>query len=621
MTCSINSGRSTLPRLASALVGLLLAASAAAEVPVAAGQRGDLEQAWFRVADALEPLNLSEVNERVDELLQIARHLEIKRLTPYATALIIKARKLDPFEAGPLLEQSLRLDPWSPEAWLAAARARSQQDAPFKALVACSRGFAALTVDDRLQHLIRPSAVLGLLPVLLLGLAVWTLMLIRTVLARLWHDLSETGSTLKLGPNAPVFAVVAIALPLFAAGDPVWLLLWVFALGWAYLPPMQKLQGVGVFILVALTPYLMASSFNQMTHRRNPIYEATSALQERRLAPGALEDLIALASDFADQPDYFRLLGDAFRQQGLYDSASWAYREGLRLAPESGRLAIALGTIDYLQGDFNAALQAFDVARETGVDPVVAYYNLSLTLSQTYHFRESEEAMLAARAADSARLQALTAELDQQQLIVPRFSKEDADALVASEDPVTLLNRGLLPPPLERERTILHPLAIGAVLALVIAIGHFLLREHLGGLASACIKCGRAFCHRCKLSRESQSYCTQCVNIFLRKDMVAIEAQVSKRKQVARHNRLRTFERRLFDLVLPGTGLASVGRPALGALLSLCVLVSASVALSWLPHYLSPLLLDAWIVPLQVVGGLVWLGAVVAAQLVAVERS
>ena len=621
MTYSTNSGRSTLPRLASTLASALLASAAFGAMPITVGQRGDLEQSWFRVAEALDPVDIDDVTEKIDELLQVARRLEIQRLTPYATALVIKAGKLDPFEARPLVEQAVRLDPWSPEAWLAVARARFQQNSPFQGLVAFGRGVAASVLDDRLQHLIWPSAVLGLVPILLLGMAVWALMLIRVVLARLWHDLSETGSMLRLGPNAPVFAVVSIALPLFAAGDPVWLLLWVFALGWAYLPALQKLQGVGVFFLVALTPYLMARSFNEMTHRRNPIHEAASALQERRYAPRALEDLVSLEPDFADQPDYYRLLGDAFRQQGFYDSAAWAYREGLRLDPESGKLALALGTIDYIQGDYNAALQAFDAARQTGVDPVVANYDLSLTLSQTYHFRESEEAMLAARAANPERLQALTSGKDQQQLIVPRFSRPEADALLASEDQVTLLNRGLLPPPLERERTLFHPLAIGAVLALVIAIGHFLVREKTGGLAGACIKCGRAFCRRCKLSRESQSYCTQCVNIFLRKDMVAIETQVTKRKQVSRYHQLKLIERRAFDLVLPGTGLASVGRPLLGAILSLAVLIAASVALSWLPNLLSPLLLDAWLLPLQVVAALVWIVAVAIAQFVPTERS
>lgn len=621
MTCSISFGRSTLRRLASALAAVLLAAAASGEVPLGVGQRGDLEQAWFRVADALEPAQFEDVTERVDELLQVARRLEIKRLTPFATALIIRARKLDPFDARPLLEQAVRLDPWSPEAWLAVARARFQHNAPIQGSAAFVRAAASLFVDDRLQHLLGPSAVQGLLPPLLLGLALWTLILIRTVLVRLWHDLSETGSLLKLGPNAPVFAVVAIALPLFAAGDPIWLLLWVLALGWAYLPPMLKLQGAGVFVVVALTPILLTSSFIHMTHRRNAIQEATSALQARRYDPRALEDLVALAPDFGDQPHYYRLLGDCFRQQGLYDTAAWSYREGLRLAPESGELALALGTVDYLQGDYNASLQAFDAARQNGADPVVTNYNLSLTLSQTYHFRESEEAMLAARAADGPRLHKLTSGRDQQQLIVPRFTHAEATLLLASEDQVTLLNRGLLPPPLERERTIFHPLAIGSVLFLVLAIGHFLVREHTGGLAKACIKCGRAFCSRCKLSRESQSYCTQCVNIFLRKDMVAIEAQLEKRKQVARYSQLTLIERRVFDLLLPGAGISGAGRPVLGAFLSLVALLSLSAALSWLPNYLSPLLLDAWLRPLQVLAVLTWLLTMIAAQVARADRS
>jgi len=592
----------------------------AAAVPATTGQRSDLEQAWFRVAESLDPAAPELVAERVDELLQIARRLEIRRLTPYATALVVRAGSADAGYANRLLEQAVRLDPGSPEAWLALARIRFSQRSFGSGAAAFVRGLRALGDDTRLRHLVGPSAVLGLLPVLLLGAAIWMVITIRRVLARLWHDLNESGTRLKLGPNAPVFAAVAVALPLFAAGDPVWLLLWVFALAWAYLPAAQKLVGAGLIVLVGLAPYLFASSYGAMTHGRNPILETAAALREDRYAPQALEDLASLVSDFGDQPDYFRLLGDAYRQQGLYDAAAWSYREGLRLAPEHGRLAIALGTIDYLQGDYNAALQAFDAARQTGVDPVVANYNLSLTLSQTYHFRESEEAMSAAKAAGGERLRALTASRDRQQLIVPGFTPEEAQRLLANEDQVTLLNLGLLPPPLERERTFLHPLAIGAMLALVLAIGHFLAREHTGGLAGACIKCGRTYCRRCKLSRESQSYCTQCVNIFLRKDMVAIETQVGKRKQVARYQQLRLIERRVIDVILPGAGLADAGRPLIGALLSLVALLGAGIALSWLPALLRPTLLDAWLTPLTAVASLCWLGAIVAAQLIPPER-
>ncbi len=128
------------------------------------------------------------------------------------------------------------------------------------------------------------------------------------------------------------------------------------------------------------------------------------------------------------------------------------------------------------EGDYNAALQSFQAALETGYDPVVANYNLSLTYAQTYHFRESDEAMAAARQAGGERLAALTPARDRD-IIHPVFSLAQARAMLARKDPLILLNRGLSPPPLARSRTFAHPLAIGCVLALIIAVVHLLVRQ------------------------------------------------------------------------------------------------------------------------------------------------
>jgi len=55
-----------------------------------------------------------------------------------------------------------------------------------------------------------------------------------------------------LGANAPVLGLFVIALPLFAGGDPVWLVLWMFALAWAYLPVGQRAIGaVGLLVVTA----------------------------------------------------------------------------------------------------------------------------------------------------------------------------------------------------------------------------------------------------------------------------------------------------------------------------------------------------------------------------------
>ena len=617
---SINSGRSLWPLRASIAAVLFVALAPIAGAQQPSVQRGDLERVWYRTTEALEPLNIEVLRERTDELLQVSGRLGLKRLTPFADALVIRSRNLDPVERLLLLRQAERLDPSSPEAGYALAATLYGDGEIIPATGAVVRASIALLRDGRLGGRVRASLLVAALPIVGLALLLWAILAVRRVAGRVWHDLSEMGALFRLGPNAPVLALIVIGLPVFIAGDPVWLVLWIFALSWAYFSAPQKVLGLLALVLVMASPTLLEVGFRDLTHPRNAVLEATAALDEFRYAPMALRELTALASTFGDDPDYYRLVGDCYRQAGMYDAAASTYREGLRIKPTDGSLQVALGTIDYLQGDFNAALQAFDTARAAGVDPVVSNYNLSLTLAQTYHFRESEAAMEAARSAGEARLQSLTRSRDQQQLIIPRFSAVEARALLDRKDPLTLLNRGILPPPLQRERTVLHPLAIAALVSLLFALGHFLVRERTGGLAHACIKCGRPFCRRCKLARESQSYCTQCVNIFLRKDMVSIDAQVAKRQQVARYQRVQQIERRLYDVVLPGSGIALVGRPLLGAALAACAVVGVGAASFWFPRFLSPILLGDSLLPIQVIGWLAWAAAAVIAQVVPVGR-
>ena len=620
MTSSTSCARCSSLRLASAVLAVLALLPGWAVAQSSAARGGDLEPSWTRVTQAIEAGDLELVRERCDALLQAAERHRLRRLTPMALALVARSRAVEQTAGRALLDQATRLDPASPEVWLAVAhdRVAAGDWTGFPAPLA--RAAAALVRDARLTHLVWPSAVLSLVAVALAVFGLWALVAIRTALPRLWHDLAELGAHWRLGSNAFVLALLLLALPLFAGGDPILLALWVFALSWSYFSAGQKAIGVAALLLVATAPLVVDVAYRALTHPDNAVKRAASALAEQRYDPGVLEELNALADLFGDDPEFRRLQGDCYRQYGLLDAAAIAYREGIRVAPRDGDLALASGTINYLEGDYHAALAAFQSAREAGVDPQAVYYNLALTHAQLYHFRESDEAMTQARSTGEARLRELT-QGRAQEILQPIVSQRQARDLLARKDTVTLLNRGLLAPPLLREQWLTHPLALGAFAALVIAIGVFLVRERTTGFAAACLKCGRAFCRRCKLSRESQSYCTQCVNIFLKKDMVAIEQQTAKRRQLRHYYFWQGIERRVADLVVPGLGLAGAGRTGAGlAFLMLAVMVAA-VFLVWLPRFVGPALLHIPVAPLPMVGAALWLALVVTAQLFEAERS
>ena len=617
-TSSSNCARSSWPRRASALLLALTPVVAFAAPPGERGRGGEIDQAWFRLAQSLDKFTPETLREHTDEVLQVADRSEVQRLTPFALALVAHVRTLTPAQIEPTLVQATRLDPRSPEAWLALADARLARASLAPGALALGHGVYSLVVDGRIHSLVSASALLASLAALVVAFLLWALLAMRRTVPRLWHDLTEMGAHWRLGSNAVALGLLVIALPAFAAGDPVWLLLWLFTLCWAYLPTGQRVVGVAGLLLLAATPTLVEIGFRAITHPPNSILSATEVLAEHRYEPQVLQELEPLADTFGDDPVYRRLVGDCYRQFGMLDAAAVAYREGLRVAPRNGALSEALGTVHYLEGDYNAALQGFQGALEAGYDPVVANFNLSLAYAQTYHFHESELAMASARRVNDRRVQAL-ASGRKHDIILPAVTRDEAVALLGRKDPLVLLNRGLSAPPLLRERTFEHPLAVGAIIALIFALLHRLIRQRTGGFAAACLKCGRPFCRRCKLSHESQSYCTQCINIFLKKDMVGIEAQIAKRQQLARRQLWLRVERRVSDVLLPGLGIGFAGRPMLGGPLILVALACVIVAVGWLPTFISPALMDTPTWPLQALFGAVWVAAAIAAQLVPVE--
>ncbi|MCS7182400.1 MAG: hypothetical protein NZ869_04745 [Thermoanaerobaculum sp.] len=572
----------------------------------------EIEQAWFRLTGALDPLNVPMLRDRADELLRVASRLELRRLSPYAQALVIKARTLPAQAQEPLLTEALRLDPHSPEALFALAAVKLRRWQP-SGLWITAKATKAWLNDGRLVAL--RGGVLGLFALALSAIlgSAWALAQTLRALPRLWHDLMEWAGLWRLGANAWVFSLFVLTLPLFLALDPLWLGFWLFALTWAYFSPGAKVLGGLLLLFLTLAPSAVELAYRAVTHIPDPITRAAHALAEQRYDPLLLLDLEGVADLFARDHTFFRLKGDVERQFGLYEASLLSYQEGLRQQPGDPALLVAAGTVQYLQGNYGAAVQLFSEARDKGYDPVIVNFNLSLAFAHLYNFRDSDEAIAAARRASATRLRQLTRGRDNQ-VILPRTSLQEAQQLVARKDPVLLLNRGLLPPPLTRQQTLFTPLTLAPLVALLVALIHYSLRSRSTGFAGACTKCGRTFCSRCKLSRESQSYCTQCVNIFLKRDMVAPELQIAKQRQVQRRQAWHRTWQRIINALLPGFGHALYGRPVLGTAVAAVACALALVALVGLPDFIQPLAAMTDLTPLRWMCAVGWTGLLVAAQ-------
>ena len=109
------------------------------------------------------------------------------------------------------------------------------------------------------------------------------------------------------------------------------------------------------------------------------------------------------------------------------------------------------------------------------------------------------------------------------------------------------------------------PITIGALASLLLALLIFAFRKRTQ-YANACIKCGRTFCHRCKSARESTTYCTQCIHIYLKRDGVSLDTKRQKLEEVAGHQAGVTRRNRFFATILPGSAQLMEGRTVKGIL-------------------------------------------------------
>ncbi len=575
-----------------------------------------LPEVWARVQVSLESGDGEGLERGVKDLMTTASELGVRRLTPYAMALVQWARA-HPGKRGDLaVRLAGKLDPDLPAPHFLMAAASWNGGSPVTGARQFVSGWIAVLRDWSSRRLLLRS----LWPWLLLGLvgAVVVGALFQTIrfLPELVHDAWELGQLLFRRADAAVFAVVIVALPVFAGLGLIWLAAWLFVLIWAYLDRRQRvvagLLWVVAFLLVPVSQLWVDSGLGAA-----PIpARATAMLAEERADLSTLQGFADLEEQLGTSAIYHLVLGKLFLLHGDCLDARLHFQKALLADSADPRPLVFLGNIAFTEGNISEAIQLYSSAIQRDPRCVLAYYNLSYAFDRSYRFQEADSMRIKARELAGREYTRLRSEGRELKIVDPQVGRDDIERLESEVSPeqwrVAGLARRELP---DVVGLVLAPTPLVFLVTGLLGLVGVILRKRWMWTASSCTRCGNVFCPRCKTAVESDAYCSQCISVFLKRDMVAIEQQSAKLDQIRRWERWTGLGRRVVSILAPGSGAILLGRWGKGIGEAFLVSFLGAGALVWLPRFMAELEPSISIVPLQVtflgLAGLVWLRAIV----------
>ncbi len=285
---------------------------------------------------------------------------------------------------------------------------------------------------------------------------------------------------------------------------------------------------------------------------------------DNRLDVGPDRYLVGLSEEEGIDGDiYSFLLASRYMVHGSYHQSEQLFRRILKGDPANAEAANNLGCILYYQGRYQEAIQQFNLAVDAQRDLAVAYFNRSLAKTKLFNFSEAKEDQDIARQFDrniSNRFRYLH---EDDPVPLPTYLPKAETYRMAVREENTTGRVNALPEkptaswiPFIYRANFSLPLIAFILIALVLGFS-----KGRAFFARACFKCGRPYCSLCKTSLEFESFCAQCVHLYIKQDGVSPEARLKKNYEVEIHNRAMKIVRGILSILAPGAGHFVEGRP------------------------------------------------------------
>ncbi len=524
---------------------------------------------WPQATAAVDAGDLAAASKKASELTDVGHAFGIKTFPLYAEAAASMARHANDQGNKPVAEWGTRaaaqLDPYSPGvAFIGADTSVDDRNWPSAATMILA-GYRDTFFNYRSRLLGRSDMLVVLILAAALSAMVFAVALFVRYGKTMAHDFREMLAHRMRGGSVSVLAFALLFLPLFVWLGPLWLVFYWFVIFFGYANGFERVLILLLALVLAAAPLALDLTSTWIAGVDSPVMMAAIASDEAAYRPDALRRLQELVNIVPDDATLQLLLGNLYLQDGNEPQARLHYSRSVELRDSAGA-HVNLGNLFFFNNDFAAAIGEYQRAEQLDKNLAIAFYNHSLAAGNFNKFDEQAQKLDQAKRIDRSSIEKISSNPPAQIVVMYRPPMSQAwvvaNAVARLGTARTLFgNWAWFDPQLSAR----NPVTAAGALAFVLAPLLFLTRRR-SGFAGSCIKCGRTFCHRCKSSRESATYCTQCIHIYLKRDGVSLDTKRTKLEEVSDHHLGMLRRNKFFAFFLPGSAQLIEGRTSAGLL-------------------------------------------------------
>jgi tetratricopeptide (TPR) repeat protein len=521
-------------------------------VGVSAAADANLLDTWNEVQLSLTDGDVAGAEVAITALQEEAVELEIRRLPAFAAALTTWAEAHPGADGDAMLRVAKQLDSDYPTSYFLAARWSLDNGATASAIKESIVGTIALIRFESTRR----AVVAGLLMWVVIAIATTLVSMIFIVTVRYLRgvifDARDFGGKVFRTANAWVFAFVLLLLPVFAALGPVWLAVYLFVLSWPYLSQILRIWAFVTCLVLALVGPTFAWIQHDVLQSESLMDRVGTMLDARQADFATLREFSELAVELEENSSYHLILGELLRMHGEPGMARVEYQKATLLDPESSRPLVFVANLALEEGNTKRSIQLYDQALELDGQNAFAYHSLSLAFDLSRRFQEGDEARARAREIAGREVAENGLRGLDPRVRYPRLGSDDVAELIEglSPDQMALVGRYSLS---------LDPLnQLSSRISVVFLVGAFLgltallVRLRMYPPSKECSKCGKVYRLEAGFG-ESTVHCSQCVSVFMKREVVSIEQQTAKMNQIRRWEAWTSLFRRVAGFLLPGS--------------------------------------------------------------------